>query len=529
MSRDEIWFFFVPWSFPGRENFFWNKFGGVNKKKNLESTKMFRKISRTILARTLKPQFISSLSSFSSSTKLSPTRPKKIPLPPFPTSSTTFAAILAATFAAGTSFACADFHENNDSTTSQWDPALAPIAVKRVMTKRPYIYRQVTEGTKQRLKENTIIVSGSTHPDLANEIVQFLGVDLGKMEVGTFSDGEISVKIGENIRGKDFFIIQSLCGHGEQSLNDAILELLLSISAARRSSAKSITAVIPYFAYARQSRKGQSKSRTTIAAADLAKMLASLGVDRVLTVDLHSPEIVGCFPNHVNVTNIVPTPVAAAYFSEKKLANPVVVSPKSGGIFRAKQFLNVLKEFDPNVELVTFVKEKFDDGSTTRRLLGDVRGKDCILVDDMMDTGTTIIRAAQRLKKAGARSVYVYVCHGLFSGTAWASVTKSDDIDEVIVSNTIPAHRYANKETDIFELNKLNDGKIKQLSLAPLIAEAMTRLVDGKSTRGLTRTPRKKGLTRGVTGRNGKGSSAGAGAGIVLKKYESNKKKDLNN
>lgn len=300
------------------------------------------------------------------------------------------------------------------------------------------------------------------------------------MDVGTYADGEIHVQIGTNVRGKDFFVIQSLCATGKgNTLNDSIIELLLTVSAARRASARSITAVIPYFAYARQSRKGSSKSRTTIAAADLAKMLASMGVDRVLTVDLHSPEIVGCFPNHVNVTNVVPTPVAAAYFGEKNLANPVVVSPKSGGIFRAKQFMTTLKQFKPEVELVTFVKEKFDDGSTTRRLLGNVRGKDCILIDDMMDTGTTIIRAAERLKKAGARSVYVYVCHGLFSGTSWASVSKNTAIDEVIVSNTIPANRFRNILTD--------DGKIKHLSLAPLLAEAMTRLVDAKSTRALTR------------------------------------------
>ena len=368
------------------------------------------------------------------------------------------------------------------------------------------------QSTLDNMKNNAVITSGSSHPALANEIVQYLGVELSPMECSTFSDGEIKIQIGKNVRGKDFFVIQSLCSTGNKSLNDSIIELLLTVSAARRASARSITAVIPYFAYARQSRKGSSKARTTIAAADLAKMLSSMGVDRILTVDLHSPEIVGkkpvcyvccvcgavmpvneltcvhfwcpgCFPNHVNVTNVVPTPVAAAYFGEKEeeLQQPVVVSPKSGGIFRAKQFMTTLKKFKPDVELVTFVKEKFDDGSTTRRLLGNttsippvrhqllgswlcngtcfntwllhlffffgssegnVKGKDCILIDDMMDTGTTIIRAAERLKKAGARRVYVYVCHGLFSGTSWASVSKNTAIDEVIVSNTIPANRF---------------------------------------------------------------------------------------
>jgi ribose-phosphate pyrophosphokinase len=426
------------------------------------------------------------LSSFSTASR----RKSFLPMASTTTSNTTssspsHAAAVAALLTlsvAGTSFAFADFHD--EKVDQNWDPTLQPAPVRRVMTKRPYIYRQVTKGTKERLEQDTIIVSGSTHPELSKEIVQFLGVKLNTMDVSKFSDGEISIKIGENVRGKDFFVIQTLCSRGDQSLNDAILELLLTISAARRASAASITAVIPYFAYARQSRKGGSKARTTIAAADLAKMLASLGVDRVLTVDLHSPEIIGCFPNSVNVTNVVPTPVAAAYFGEKELLNPIVVSPKSGGIFRAKQFLNSLKHFTPNVELVTFVKEKFDDGSTTRRLLGDVRGKDCILVDDMMDTGTTVIRAAQRLKKAGARSVYVYACHGLFSGTARSSVLKTVDIDEVIVSNTIPANRFGIPHVNVAVTN---EGKIKQLSLAPLLAEAMTRLVDGKSTRGLTR------------------------------------------
>lgn len=243
--------------------------------------------------------------------------------------------------------------------------------MKRVMTKRPYLYKEVTKSTKERMKNNTVIVSGSSHPNLAQEIVQYLDVELSPMEVSTFNDGEIGLRIGTNVRGKDFFVVQSLCSTGTKSLNDSIIELLLTISAASRASARSITAVIPYFAYARQSRKGSSKARTTIAAADLAKMLASMGVNRILTVDLHSPEIVGCFPNHVNVTNVVPTPVAAAYFGEKdELSQPVVVSPKSGGIFRAKQFMKTLKNFKPEVELVTFVKEKFDDGSTTRRLLG---------------------------------------------------------------------------------------------------------------------------------------------------------------
>jgi phosphoribosylpyrophosphate synthetase len=316
-----------------------------------------------------------------------------------------------ATATAATTFAFADFNNESDAQTKntplqrRWntnDPRNVT-QVKRVMTKRPYLYNDMfVQSTLDNMKNNAVIASGSSHPALANEIVQYLGVELSPMECSTFSDGEIKIQIGKNVRGKDFFVIQSLCSTGNRSLNDSIIELLLTVSAARRASARSITAVIPYFAYARQSRKGSSKARTTIAAADLAKMLSSMGVDRILTVDLHSPEIVGkkpvccvccvcgavmpvneltcvhfwcpgCFPNHVNVTNVVPTPVAAAYFGEKEeeLQQPVVVSPKSGGIFRAKQFMTTLKKFKPDVELVTFVKEKFDDGSTTRRLLGN--------------------------------------------------------------------------------------------------------------------------------------------------------------
>ena len=363
------------------------------------------------------------------------------------------------------------------SSATTWDEGLDPAPIRRVLTKRPYFYNKIDESTRRHMRENVVMVSGSSHPDLSAEVAAFLGIELSSLSTGRFADGESSVRIGDNVRGKEVFVLQSLVGteHGG-TLNDAIIELLLTISAARRSSAERITAVIPYFAYARQSRKGSSKARTTIAAGDLAKMLHSMGVDRVLTVDLHSPEIVGCFPNTVNVTNLVPTPVAAAYFGEKDLRNPCVVSPKSGGIFRAKQFCNSLKTFQPHAELVTFVKDKFSDGSTTRRLLGDVTGKDCILVDDMMDTGTTIIRAAQRLKRAGARKVFVYVSHGIFSGTSWSTIVKSRAIDEVVVANTIPAQSRAGDQD-----------KIRHLSLAPLLAEAMSRMVTDRSTRVLTK------------------------------------------
>ncbi len=361
----------------------------------------------------------------------------------------------------------------------QWDPGLDPTPIRRVLTKRPYVYHEVDASVREMMRNNVVMVSGSTHPELSSEIAHFLGVELSSMNVSTFADGETAVQINVNCRGKDVFVVQSLCGQADgKTINDAVIELMLTISAARRASAERITAVIPYFAYARQSRKGTTKSRTTIAAGDIAKMLHTVGVDRVLTVDLHSPEIVGCFPNTVNLINVVPTPVAAAYFGEKEdLVNPCVVSPKSGGLFRAKQFRQSLSRFT-DAELVTFVKEKFSDGSTTRRLLGDVAGKDCILVDDMMDTGTTIIRAAQRLKRAGARRVFVYVSHGLFSGTAWASVVKSEAIDEVIVSNTIPAGKHS---------GAAQQDKIRQLSLAPLLAEAMSRCVTERSTRVLTK------------------------------------------
>ena len=367
--------------------------------------------------------------------------------------------------------------EDFPSTAKSWDEGVNPSRIRRVLTKRPYFYNKIDEATRDRIKHNVVMVAGSSHLELSQEVANFLGIELSSLSTGRFADGESSVQIGTNVRGKDVFVLQSLIGTEDGgTLNDSIIELLLTISAARRASAGRITAVIPYFAYARQSRKASSNARTTIAAGDLAKMLHSMGVDRVLTVDLHSPEIVGCFPNTINVTNLVPTPVAAAYFGEKDLDSPCVVSPKSGGIFRAKQFCNSLKIFQPNAALVTFVKDKFSDGSTTRRLLGDVTGKDCILVDDMLDTGTTIIRAAQRLKRAGAKKVFVYVSHGIFSGTSWSTIVKSRAIDEVVVANTIPAQSRAGEQT-----------KIRHLSLAPLIAEAMSRMVTDKSTRQLTK------------------------------------------
>ena len=356
----------------------------------------------------------------------------------------------------------------------------------KVMTSKFRLYSGVQGSDIQSaLLEEVVMLSGSASLALTEEIAYFMGVTTSEIKASTFADGECAIQINTNCRDKDVFVVQSFSRVSkDRTLNDAIIEMLLTISAARRASAKRITAVIPYFAYARQSRKGMSGARTTIAAADIAAMLEAAGVDRILTVDIHSPEIVGCFSSTVSLTNIVPTPIAAAYYGEKNLIAPVVVSPKSGGIYRAKRFRLALSKFTPDTELVTFVKENYSDGSTSRRLLGDVKDRDCILVDDMIDTGKTIVKAAQRLKRAGARRVFVYVSHGLFSGTAYTSINKCADIDEVVVSNTIelPSGKDwgGRSGTD-------KNIKIRQLSLAPVLAEAITRMFNEQSTRALTK------------------------------------------
>ena len=251
------------------------------------------------------------------------------------------------------------------------------------------------------------------------------------------------------------------------------------ISAARRASAYRITAIVPYFAYARQNRKVPG-SRVTIAIADIAQLLASAGVDRVITIDLHSAMSIGSFPNTVNVTNLLSQNIGAIYFAEKDLHNPVVVSPKDGGINRAKTFAKALSVNGyKNANFAAFIKEVRPDGRSKRVLLGDVKDCDCIIVDDIIDTGTTLIKRSKNLKRAGARKVYAFATHGVFSGNSEKLITKSPYLDEVVVSDTIPFLTEVKEDID-------ENSKVVRLTLAPLLAESIRRVIYMRSTAVLT-------------------------------------------
>ncbi len=352
----------------------------------------------------------------------------------------------------------------------------------KLMTKKMHVFDPLD---RKENFDNVAVFSGNSNVSLAEDIVHYLNTELADAKVSKFADGETSVQLGVSCRGKNVFIIQSICESKDtdSSLNDSLMELLLMISAARRASAYRITAILPYFAYARQNRKVPG-SRVTIAIADIAQLLASAGVDRVLTIDLHSALSIGSFPNTVNVTNLLSQNIGAIYFAEKDLHNPVVVSPKDGGINRAKTFAKALSiNGYKNANFAAFIKEVRPDGRSKRVLLGDVKDCDCILVDDIIDTGTTLIKRAKNLKRAGARKVYAFATHGIFSGNSEKLVRKSPYLDEVVVSDTIP---FLSGEEPNNENNGVVNEKVVRLSLAPLLAETIRRIIHMRSTSALT-------------------------------------------
>lgn len=347
-----------------------------------------------------------------------------------------------------------------------------------VSTKSWYFY----SGKGQNL-EDLRLFTGSAHRALAEEIAQFLGVAVSPAIVGRFSDGEIKIQVQENVRGKEVFIVQPVCN----PVNDSLTELLLMISTMKRADASRITAVIPYYGYARQDRK--LVGRVPISAADVALMLEAMGVDRVIAVDLHSGQIQGFFPPRIPVDNLASGPVGAIYFSEKELVNPVVVASDGSGVARAKGFLEVLAgQAYPNTSIAMLVEERATDegGHMTEKntvdleLVGDVKGSDCIIVEDIVDTGFTICRAAEELKKKGARRVFAFAPHGLFSGQANARI-ESSSLEQVVVTNTVPM----SQETR-------NNPKVSQLTLAPLLAETIKRHYLHQSVTSLFQTPPKK-------------------------------------
>jgi ribose-phosphate pyrophosphokinase len=295
------------------------------------------------------------------------------------------------------------------------------------------------------------IFSGNSNPELAVEIAKGLKRRLGKIEVGRFPEGEISVRILENVRGADVFVIQPTCPPS----NDSVMELLIIIDAMRRASARRITAVLPFFGYARQDRK--DRPRVPITAKLVANLITTAGADRVLTMDLHADQIQGFFD--IPVDNLQAAPVLVNYFFKKKLKDVVVATPDVGGIKLARHFASRLK-----APLAIVDKRRTGPTEThAMNIIGEVKGKNVLLVDDMIATGKSLVEAVKFIKRAGARDVFACCSHGIFSGAA-AEHIRNSELAELVVTDSIPND------------HKKFGGRVAVLSVASLFAEAIRRI-----------------------------------------------------
>ena len=300
------------------------------------------------------------------------------------------------------------------------------------------------------------VLNCNANKDLAKDIAFNLGIPVGDAQVSTFSNGEIGVSINESIRGADVFVVQST----STPVNDNLMELLIMIDALKRASAGRINAVMPFYGYARQDRK--SKSREPITAKLVANLIEAAGADRVITMDLHAPQIQGFFD--IPVDHLYAAPLIVNYFINKKLDDIVVVSPDVGGVTRARSLATKL---DAPLAIIDKRRPK-PNVSEVMNIIGDIENKNCIIIDDMVDTAGTLVNAAKVLKDMGAKDIYVACTHPVLSGPAFERIRDSV-IKELIVTNTIPLP--AGKPVD----------KIKVLSVAPLFAEAIKRIYEGLS------------------------------------------------
>ncbi|MFO7706269.1 MAG: ribose-phosphate pyrophosphokinase [Halopseudomonas sp.] len=309
-----------------------------------------------------------------------------------------------------------------------------------------------------------MVFAGNANPDLARRVVRQLHIPLGDASVGRFSDGEVTVELNENVRGKDVFIIQPTCA----PTNDNLMELVIMADALRRSSASRITAVMPYFGYARQDRRPRS-ARVAISAKVVADMLGTVGVDRVLTVDLHADQIQGFFD--IPVDNIYGSPVLVDDLISQRHDNLMIVSPDIGGVVRARA---VAKQIGADLAIIDKRRPKANQ-SEVMHIIGDVDGRNCILIDDMVDTAGTLCHAATALKEHGADKVFAYATHAVLSGKAIENISNSL-LDELVVTNTIPLSGPA-----------AACDRIRQLDMAPIIAEAMRRISNEESISAMFR------------------------------------------
>ena len=302
--------------------------------------------------------------------------------------------------------------------------------------------------------ERMMIFAGNANPQLAQAVADNIGVPLGKATVSQFSDGEIHVEILENVRGCDVFVIQPTCA----PTNDNLMELLIMVDALQRASAGRITAVIPYFGYARQDRRVRSR-RMPITAKLVSDMLSTSHVDRILTIELHSEQIQGFFD--LPVDNIYASGVLGTDIRTQKYQNPCVVSPDAGGVVRARELAKALGD----VELAIIDKRRPEPNvSAVMHIIGNVKGKTCIIIDDMVDTAGTLCHAADALKKEGAIKVFAYVTHPVLSGPAVDNINASS-LDSLVVTDTIPLSKEA-----------LECKKIRQISVAKILSQSVERI-----------------------------------------------------
>jgi ribose-phosphate pyrophosphokinase len=310
--------------------------------------------------------------------------------------------------------------------------------------------------------ERMRIFTGNANPKLAEAVCRHLNVSLGRAVVGRFSDGEVMVELLENVRGRDAFILQSTCA----PTNDNLMELLIMVDALKRASAARVTAAIPYFGYARQDRRPRS-ARMPISAKVVADMLTTVGVDRVMVMDLHADQIQGFF--NIPVDNIYATPILLGDLWKRAYDNLLIVSPDVGGVVRARA---IAKRVDSDLAIIDKRRPKANVAEVMN-IIGDVDGRTCVIMDDIVDTANTLCKAATALKEHGATKVVAYCTHPVLSGGAVARINASD-MDEIVVTDTIPLSPEA-----------LASPRIRQLSCAQLLAETMTRISNEESVSSL--------------------------------------------
>jgi len=307
-----------------------------------------------------------------------------------------------------------------------------------------------------------MVFTGNANPRLAADVVRHLNIHLGRATVARFSDGEVMVELLEHVRGKDVFVLQSTCA----PTNDSLMEIMVMVDALRRASAGRITAAIPYFGYARQDRRPRS-ARVAITAKVVANMLASAGVDRLLTMDLHSDQIQGFFD--IPVDNIYASPILLGDVWKQSYPDLIVVSPDVGGVVRARA---LAKRLESDLAIIDKRRPK-PNVAKVMNIIGDVQGRTCVIMDDLVDTANTLCEAAQALKDKGAKRVLAYCTHPVLSGTAVQRIENSA-LDELVVTDTIPLRDEAK-----------NNSRIRQLSVAELLAETMRRISNEDSVSSL--------------------------------------------